>query len=116
MGTGKFLCKIVGRVQYYSKCLYNIETLRIILDSPIKIRNAQPKRALNSLPKNKILTLTVKVIADNKFNVAKIMNSVNDRVENVVRKENAGYQHFLLFPQCFLKGSFSRSLEVRIVW
>ena len=24
------------------------------------------------------------------------------RVENMVRKgENAGYQHFLLFPQCF---------------
>ena len=25
-----------------------------------------------------------------------------DRVENIVDKgENAGYQHFLLFPQCF---------------
>ena len=28
--------------------------------------------------------------------------------ENIVEKgENAGYQHFLLFPQCFQKGSFS---------
>ena len=39
------------------------------------------------------------------------------RVENIVKKgENAGYQHFLLFPQSFLKASFSRSLEVQIVW
>ena len=33
------------------------------------------------------------------------MNFVLGRVENVVGKgENAGYQHFLLFPQCFQKG------------
>ena len=32
--------------------------------------------------------------------------SVFDRVENIVGKgENAGYQHFLLFPQCFKKAS-----------
>ena len=30
------------------------------------------------------------------------------REENIVEKgENAGYQHFLLFPQCFQKLSFS---------
>ena len=29
------------------------------------------------------------------------------RVENIVGKgENDGYQHFLLFPQCFQKASF----------
>ena len=39
------------------------------------------------------------------------------RVENIVEKrENAGYQHFLLFPQCFQKVSFSRSLKFEIVW
>ena len=39
------------------------------------------------------------------------------RVENIVEKrENAGYQHFLLFPQCFQMASFSRSLKVGIVW
>ena len=33
--------------------------------------------------------------------------SVFDREENIVGKgENAGYQHFLLFPQCFQKASF----------
>ena len=31
------------------------------------------------------------------------------RVENIVGKgENAGYQHFLLFPQCFQNPTFSR--------
>ena len=30
--------------------------------------------------------------------------------------ENTGYQHFLLFPQCFQKASFLESLKVRIVW
>ena len=33
--------------------------------------------------------------------------------ENIVGKgENAGYQHFHLFPQCFQKSSFSGSLKV----
>ena len=39
------------------------------------------------------------------------------RVENIVGKEeNAGNQHFLLFPQCFQKFSMSGSLKVGIVW
>ena len=38
-------------------------------------------------------------------------------VENIVGKgENAGYQHFLLLPQCFQRVSFSGSLKVGIVW
>ena len=33
--------------------------------------------------------------------------SVFDKVENSVGKgENAGYQHFFVFPQCFEKASF----------
>ena len=39
------------------------------------------------------------------------------KVENIVEKgENAGYQHFLLFPQCFQKASILELLKVRIVW
>ena len=39
------------------------------------------------------------------------------RVENIVGKgENAGYQYFFLFPQCFLKLSFPEVLKVGIVW
>ena len=40
---------------------------------------------------------------------------VLERVENMVGKgENAGYQHFLLFLQCFQKASVTGSLEVRM--
>ena len=43
-----------------------------------------------------------KAFAENKSNIAEMMISVSDRIENVMGKgENAGYQHFLLFPQCF---------------
>ena len=39
------------------------------------------------------------------------------RLENLVGKgENAGYQHFLLFPQCFQKFCMSESLKAGIVW
>ena len=38
------------------------------------------------------------------------------RVENIVGKgENADYQHFLLFPQCFQKASDTGSFKVLIV-
>ena len=40
---------------------------------------------------------------------------VFDRVENIVGKgENAGYQHSLLFPQCFQKASSTGLFKVRI--
>ena len=43
--------------------------------------------------------------------------SVFDRVENIVGKgENSGYQHFLLFPQCFEKASFPDTSKGVIVW
>ena len=41
-------------------------------------------------------------------------NFVLGRVENIVGKvENAGYQHFILFPQCFQNDSFLGSLKSR---
>ena len=43
--------------------------------------------------------------------------SLLDRVENTIGKgENAGYQHFLLFPQGFPKPSSIELLKVQIVW
>ena len=44
--------------------------------------------------------------------------SLFDREENTVGKgENAGYQHFLLFPQCFPKPLASLgSLKIGVVW
>ena len=56
----------------------------------------------------------LKRFADFNFkNVAKLMAFAYDRGEDIVGKgENAGYQHFLLFPQCFRKafciGPFSQ--------
>ena len=43
--------------------------------------------------------------------------SLSDGVENIVgKRENAGFQHFLFFPQCFQKSSFSGTLKVGIAW
>ena len=43
--------------------------------------------------------------------------SVLDRVENNVGNgENTGYQHFLLFPQCFEKASFPDTSKGVVVW
>ena len=73
---------------------------------------------LNTLPNDKILDWSkLKTFADEKINVTQYLNFVFGRVENNVGKgENAGYQHFLLFSQCFQKPSFSGSLKVGIVW
>ena len=61
--------------------------------------------------------LNLKAFADDKINVTEKFKFVLGWVENMVRKEeNNGYQHFLLFPQCFQKASFSESLKVVIVW
>ena len=64
-------------------------------------------RLLNPFQNDKILDVTkLKALADDKLNIAKMISLI-DRVENTVGKgENAGYQHFFLFPQCFPKQSF----------
>ena len=60
---------------------------------------------LNSLPNDKFSdSPKLKAFAVDKINVTKELKFVLGRVENIVGKgENAGYQHFLLFPQCFQK-------------
>ena len=72
---------------------------------------------LNPFPNNKILDVTkLKVFADGKLDIAKMTISLFDRIENTVGKgENAGNQHFLLFPQCFPKPSSLGSLKVGIM-
>ena len=76
------------------------------------------KAELRSLHNNKIFDQTkFKAFADDNFNVAQLLIFVFHRTENIVRKgENTGYQHFLLFPQCFQKASFSGSFKPGIVW
>ena len=56
----------------------------------------------NPLPDDKILGLSkFKAVADNKLNVTQNVKVVFHRIENVGKEENAGYQHFFLFPQSF---------------
>ena len=73
---------------------------------------------INSLPNDKSLDWSkLKAFADDKIKVTEKLKILLERVENIVGKgENAGYQHFLLFPQCFQKDSYTGSLKVGIVW
>ena len=58
----------------------------------------------------------LKVCADDKIDVNELQKLFLGLVENTAGKgENAGYQHFLLFPQCFQKAYFAGSLKVWIV-
>ena len=72
---------------------------------------------INSLSNVKIVDWSnLKAFADNTVKVTVELYFVFGRVENIVGKgKNAGYQHFLLFPQCFQKLSFSGSLRLGIV-
>ena len=58
---------------------------------------------INSIPNDKVLDWSkLKVFTDDKI--------------NVTEKLKSGYQHFLLFPQCFQKASYTGSFKVNIVW
>ena len=58
---------------------------------------------INSLPNDKILDWSkLKAFADDTIKVTKNLKFVLGWIENIVVKgENAGNQHFLLFPECF---------------
>ena len=72
----------------------------------------------NSLPNDKILDWSkLKAFADDQINVTEKRKFGLGRVENIAGKgENAGYQHFLLFPQFFQKPHVLGLLKVGIVW
>ena len=67
---------------------------------------------INSLPYDKILNQSKsKAFADDKLNGKPLQKLFLGWVENIVGKgENASYQHFLLFPQCFQKAFFFRDI------
>ena len=53
----------------------------------------------------------------NQIDMTKELKFVLGWEENIVENwENAGYQHFLLSPQCFQKASFTEVLKVGTVW
>ena len=78
----------------------------------------EAKWSFNSVQNENFLDLSkLKAFADDKINVTEKLKLLFISMENIVGKgKNAGYQHFLLFPQCFQQASFSRSLKVTIVW
>ena len=70
-------------------------------------------RYIYPLPDDNIFGLPkLKAFADDKLNVTRNVKVVFHRIENIVGKEeNAGYQHFLLFPQCFQKAFFLQCVK-----
>ena len=61
---------------------------------------------LKAFADDKLLVSVDKNSVDDKLSVDKMTISFFDRVENTGgKRENAGYQHFLLFPKCFPKPS-----------
>ena len=66
----------------------------------------------------KLWTTKFKAIAEYNFNVAKITFTLFDRVENAMgKRENADCQHFLLFPQPFLKPpTLMSTVKVLKIW
>ena len=69
-------------------------------------------------PNNKSLDQSkLKAFAEDKINMNENRNFFFQKAKNIVGKgENAGYQHFLLFPKCFQKISFTGLIKVGIVW
>ena len=76
------------------------------------------RHQFNPLPDDKILDQSkLKAFPDNNLKVYQKLKFALGRVEYIVGKEgNAGYQHFLLFPQCFQKAFSSSASKVIIVW
>ena len=77
--------------------------VNIFLLSLLCFPKPSPFGSFDSLQNDKFLDwFSLKTFADDKINLAEKIKFVLGRVENIVGKgENAGYQHFLLFPQCF---------------
>ena len=73
---------------------------------------------VNSLPNDKILDMTkLKAFTDNKINVAQIMISVFDRVENIVEKRRKCWlTAFSPFTTMFSKGFFHGVVKSWVVW
>ena len=94
---------------------YSISTLHNTIPN---FHNSVDAALFNSLQNDKSLDLSkLKAFADNKIKLTEKFRFGLGMVENIVGKgESAGYQCFLLFPQCFQKASFQGLLKVRIVW
>ena len=102
-----------GRKQCFQKACFPGASKGVIVWEWVNSSPHDP--TFNSLPKNKFKDWCVKHLRMTKLMWLKIDFNFG-RVGNSVGKgQNAGYQHFLLFPQCFQKASTSGSSKVVIV-
>ena len=86
---------------------------RLVLQT-YKNQGLSGKGLINFLPNEKLLDWSkLKAFADDKKSVNEKLEFVLGREENMGKGENAGYQHFLLFPQCFQKASFFNVVKSR---
>ena len=91
------------RIVNTAQGLSSINSYMILTFNPLQDDKILVLSELNSSPNNKIVNWSkLKAAADNKLNVITMTISLFDWVENTVGEgENAGYQRFLLFLQCF---------------
>ena len=76
-------------------------------------KGAGRKKRIKSLLNDKILDWSkFKVFAEDKLNVARIMISVSDRVENIVGKGEMLVTSTFSFPTMFSKGFFQKDCVV----
>ena len=82
----------------------------------LKVRIVWDRLTLNQT--TKLLDLSkLKAFAGDKLNLAEKLKFLLGKLENIVGKgENAGFQQFLLFQQCFQNASISVSSKVGILW
>ena len=85
---------------------------------PLRFPQRHCNYSLTCLPDDTFLDWSkLEAFADDKVNATQNLKFVLGRVDNIVGKgDNGGYQHFLLFPQCFQKPSSTGSVKVGIVW
>ena len=87
--------------------IYNV--FKIPFSRLVKARECMEKKLLINIHKH--FGLKFEAFAGEKINVYYKIISLCERGEYIVGKGgNAGYQHFLLFSQCFLKFSLSAVL------
>ena len=110
----KTLCekeKLLVSSNFFSHSVFKRLVLQTRKNQGLFGKGLREIRKINSLPNdNTYDSSKLKAFTDDKINVGENLKFVLGRVENIVGKgDNAGYQHFLLFPQFFQKPSFSRS-------
>ena len=73
------------------------------------------KNVINPFPNNKILDWSnFEAFTEDRINVIEILNFVLGKIANTVGNgENAGYQHFLVVPQCFRLTAFYKTRLIK---